>query len=197
VSRPLEIAVTSVRRRPALLVAAVVAVVGLAVASSVALAAATGAFQSQGAAPSGVCATPELAGAVMDVTVTDMGRGMMQGGGMGGSMRVLTSRASVPAGTVSLRVVNRGSLVHELVVLPLADGQQIGERAVGADNRVAETGSVGEASRTCGADSGDGIDPGALGWVTLDLAPGRYELVCNLTGHYVAGMYTELTVHAR
>jgi uncharacterized cupredoxin-like copper-binding protein len=33
-----------------------------------------------------------------------------------------------------------------------------------------------------------------VGWVTVTLAPGRYELVCNLPGHYVSGMYGELTV---
>lgn len=84
--------------------------------------------------------------------------------------------------------------MHELVVLPLAAGQQVSDRVVGGDNRVAETGSVAEASRTCGEGSGDGIEPGALGWVTVTLAPGRYELVCNLAGHYAAGMYTELRV---
>jgi uncharacterized cupredoxin-like copper-binding protein len=36
--------------------------------------------------------------------------------------------------------------------------------------------------------------PGASGWVTVTLPPGRYELVCNLPGHYAAGMYTQLTV---
>ncbi|MHB1235041.1 MAG: plastocyanin/azurin family copper-binding protein [Microbacteriaceae bacterium] len=36
--------------------------------------------------------------------------------------------------------------------------------------------------------------PGASSWVTLKLAPGRYEIVCNLPGHYSAGMYSELTV---
>lgn len=41
---------------------------------------------------------------------------------------------------------------------------------------------------------GEGILPSGSGWVTLDLQPGRYELLCNLPGHYRAGMYTELTV---
>ena len=40
----------------------------------------------------------------------------------------------------------------------------------------------------------DGIAPGAAGWVTLHLDPGRYELICNLPGHYAAGMYAELDV---
>lgn len=80
------------------------------------------------------------------------------------------------------------------MLLPLPAGQPVGERIVGADNRVDETGSRGEASRTCGAGAGDGIDPGAVGWVTLHLPAGTYELVCNLPGHYAAGMYTGLTV---
>jgi uncharacterized cupredoxin-like copper-binding protein len=32
------------------------------------------------------------------------------------------------------------------------------------------------------------------GWVTLQLAPGRYELVCNIKNHYHDGMFTELDV---
>jgi len=34
--------------------------------------------------------------------------------------------------------------------------------------------------------------PGTTGWVTLHLAPGRCELICNLPGHYARGMFTEL-----
>ena len=34
----------------------------------------------------------------------------------------------------------------------------------------------------------------AVGWVTLQLTPGRYELVCNLKNHYANGMYQELDV---
>jgi uncharacterized cupredoxin-like copper-binding protein len=30
--------------------------------------------------------------------------------------------------------------------------------------------------------------------VTLHLAPGRYELVCNEKNHYARGMFTELDV---
>ncbi|MEU6319776.1 sulfocyanin-like copper-binding protein [Streptomyces sp. NPDC047009] len=102
--------------------------------------------------------------------------------------------STVSAGKVTLRVSNRGALTHEVVVLPLPAGQVVGERAVGSNGKVAETGSLGEASRTCGTGSGDGIAPGATGWSTVTLEPGRYELVCNLPGHYAAGMYTELDV---
>lgn len=119
---------------------------------------------------------------------------MMQDASGGGMMRVLSNKAQVAAGTVSFRVANTGNLVHELVVLPLTPGQQPGNRTVGNGNRVSETGSVGEASSSCAAGPGDGINPGTIGWVTLHLSPGSYELVCNLAGHYSAGMYTRLTV---
>ena len=180
--------------RTRLVVPVAIAVLVLAGASTVAVAAATGGFRSTGTAPNGECSAPGLSGTVVNVHLVDMGGRMMMGGWGGGMMRVLTSRARVSAGTVSFRVVNTGSLVHELVVLPLTGTQRVGERAVGADGRVDETGSVGEASKTCGAGAGDGINPGAIGWVTLTLAPGNYELVCNLPGHYGAGMYAFLAV---
>lgn len=156
------------------------------------------------------CTVPALPGRVVDVALADMGPGMMHrpdgrgprnGGGYGGygagMMRVITRPATVPAGTVSLRVVNTGVLTHELVVLPLPAGQAAGQRPAGSDGRVGEAGSLGEASRSCGPGSGDGIAPGSVGWTTLRLLPGRYELICNLPGHYTAGMSTELDVTAR
>lgn len=164
------------------------------------------------------CAPPALAGAVVDVTVSDMGAMMgpgmnggpmmgpgmmgpgmmgpgMMNGGMGmGMMRLSANPISVPAGQVSLRVSNTGMLAHEVVVMPLGPGQAPGQRPVGANGEVDESGSLGEAARTCGPGKGDGIAPGAMGWTTLTLEPGRYELLCNISGHYGSGMYTELDV---
>lgn len=185
----------TLRASPRVVVAVGAAALVLAVASTVAFAAASGAFRSGWAAPNGQCSAPALTSTVVDVELANMGGSMMMNGGpVGGTMRVLASPQDVPAGAVSLRVANVGSLVHELVVLPLANGQQVGARTVGNDGRVDEAGSVGEASQTCGAGAGDGIDPEAIGWVTLNLQPGHYELICNLPYHYAAGMYTELRV---
>ena len=170
------------------------------------------------------CAAPALPGTVVDVTLADM-HGMMGPGGMMGSgwngqygpaqtgyrgpgmgmemmgmMRILINPATVPPGQVSFRVTNAGALNHELVVMPLAKGQYPGQRAIGPDGKVDEVGSLGEASRTCGADRGEdnpsnnGIAAGASGWTTVTLTPGRYELICNITGHYWTGMYAELDV---
>jgi uncharacterized cupredoxin-like copper-binding protein len=157
--------------------------------STVALAAASGAFTTH------VCKTPQRTGTVVQVTEMDMGHmptGMM--GGQYGTMRLLARPATVRFGAVSLLVRNVGSRTHELVVLPLADGASVGARAVRADGRVDETGSLGEASRSCGPGAGDGIKAGTTGWLTLTPAPGRYELVCNLKNHYASGMFAELDV---
>ncbi len=196
------------------------AVVVVAAASTVAVAAVAGAFESHSGSVSADvrtasgCTVPSLPGTTVAVRLADMGSrmgggsgGMMGGpdgdGAMGqggwrnfrpGVMRVLASPSSVPAGAVSLLVTNTGYLIHELVVLPLSAGQQPGTRPVGADGTVAETGSLGEASASCAAGAGEGIAAGSTGWVTLQLPAGRYELVCNLPGHYTAGMYTELDV---
>ena len=101
---------------------------------------------------------------------------------------------TMPAGEVSLVAENMGWGTHELLILPLAAGESAGQRAPGPDGTVDEAGSLGEASTSCGA--GDGIRAGALSWTTLTLAPGRYELICNLPNHYADGMYQEILVNS-
>ena len=53
--------------------------------------------------------------------------------------------------------------------MPLPANQSHGQRAIGTDGKVDEAGSVGEASRSCGADAGDGVLAGAA----LGAARGR------------------------
>jgi uncharacterized cupredoxin-like copper-binding protein len=196
--------IAAVRRDARLLIAACVAVVVLAAGSTVALAAATGQFDTRRPARtvrSSACgAAPALPGAVIEVSLSDMASMMRPSGQRGwrtwhaGMMRVAATPASAPAGTVSLRVTNVGVMRHELLVLPLPATAVPGQRAVGDDGTADEAVSLGEASRDCAAGSGDGITPGATGWITLTLPPGRYELLCNLPGHYAAGMFAELDV---
>lgn len=192
--------------------AAVVAAASLAAAAATATHPPPAGFSGPGAAR--VCTAPAFAGHTVDVTLSDMGAmmggrsypgGMMgdgyysAGNGAAGSggwmqmMRLTATPSAVPAGEVSFRVRNAGSLTHELVILPLPPGGA-GSQPAGSDGRVSERGSLGEASATCAAGAGEGITPGGTGWVTLHLAAGRYELICNLPGHYAAGMFTELDV---
>lgn len=190
----------------AIAIAAAALVLGVATTG---LMAASGAFHRAGPASwraqGARCAAPAATGSAVDVTVWDTGR-MMRGpnwpapnnghpGWYGmGMMRLVAHPTTVPAGKVTLRVINAGTLTHEAIVLPLPAGQGAGQRAIGSGGRVSEAGSLGEASRTCGSGAGDGIAPGAAAWTTVTLRPGRYELLCNVPGHYAAGMYTELDV---
>ncbi len=145
------------------------------------------------------CAAPNLPGTVVNVTLMNsggpmMGNGSMMGGARGGMMRLTATPSTVGAGQVSFVATNMGSLNHELLIVPLSGNQIVGTRPIQSDGTVDETGSLGEASNTCGAGAGEGIAPGSSSWVTMTLAPGRYELLCNLPGHYAAGMYTQITV---
>ncbi len=194
------------RVRPVLAIAT--ASVSFGVATTAALALFSGGLG--GPSAWAACDVPSLPGAVVNVSLTDMGAmmgpGMMGPGMMGhqqyghmpgmGMMRIAVDPSNVPAGPISLRVNNFGVLTHEVVILPLGPGQLPGQRAIGADGEVDESGSLGEASRTCGAGEGEGISPASTGWATVSLPPGRYELLCNIAGHYAAGMYTELDVTA-
>lgn len=143
------------------------------------------------------CTTPNLPGTIVNVALTNMAGPMMgQGGGrpFGGAMRLSTDHVTVAHGTVSFLATNGGSISHELVILPLPSSQTVGTRPIEGDGRIDEAGRLGEASNTCGKGAGQGIVPGSSSWVTVTLAPGRYEVVCNLPGHYAAGMYSQLTV---
>ena len=143
------------------------------------------------------CSAPRsLPGRIVNVTLGDMGMTQMMGGTapMGAHMMLRISPATVLAGRISLVVANMGWRTHELVVLPLAAGAAAGRRVPGVDGKVAETGSLGEASHSCGSGTGDGITSGTVSWTTLTLPPGRYELICNLPNHYADGMYEQLVV---
>jgi len=193
-------------KRPLLVGALVAAVIALVASGAVAVGAGSGGAipgrigSLSGSSP----AAPSLPGTVVNVSLTDMGGSMMgRGDGMmgqrngmmnGGAMSLSTDQAFVPHGTVSFVVTNGGSIDHEMVILPLPSYQAVGARAIGGDAKIDEAGSLGEASHSGGAGAGAGIVPGASGWVTVTLAPGHYELVCNLPRHYMAGMHTQLTV---
>jgi uncharacterized cupredoxin-like copper-binding protein len=176
-----------------LIIASVLAVLALAVGSA-ALVGVVATRQSSpvnGTFGTVSCPVPQQTGTTLDVTVTDGGDSMMGQAPMMATMRV-TPR-SVPAGQISFVVSNGGVLVHEMVVLPLpSDGP--GTRPTGTDGKIDESQSLGEASRSCASNTGDGIAPGSVGWTTMTLKPGRYELVCDEPWHYAAGMFDVLTV---
>ena len=159
-----------------------------------------GAFRFQGGPgrgfPDTACTPSRGTGTNVTFTAWDMGMGgWMMGGSFTGPMGFVPRAATVPAGPVTLTLDNAGSRPHELVVLPLAPGQRAGNRTVGPGDRVDETGALGEVDPVCPPGSGgDGTVPGGVSQVTLTLVAGRYEVVCNLPGHYGSGMFATLTV---
>ena len=143
------------------------------------------------------CKIPtNLKGSTVSVVLTDMGMRRMMGGiaPMGAHMRLVASPSNTSAGVTSIIVKNLGWRTHELVIMPLSGSQNSGERVPGADGKVSESGSLGEASKNCGKGVGSGIRSGSASWTTISLKPGRYELICNLANHYADGMYQELNV---
>lgn len=143
------------------------------------------------------CSPPRsLPGHIIDVTLGDMGMTQMMGGTAptGEHMMLRTSAATVPAGQISLVASNRGWRTHELVILKLAARAAAGQRVPASDGKVAETGSLGEASHSCASGTGSAIRSGGVSWTTLTLPPGRYELICNQPNHYADGMHAQLLV---
>ena len=76
---------------------------------------------------------------------------------------------TAPAGEVTFDIANDGAAPHQFTVAP--------------------AGSSGAPLADTGA-----MDAGATDTVTLDLAPGTYEIACHIPGHYEVGMKATLVV---
>lgn len=90
--------------------------------------------------------------------------------------KVVRSVASVRSGRVTFVVRNVGKLSHDFVVLRtnLAPG-----KLPVAGSRAKEVGRVGKTPV---------FGPGQTRRLTLTLKAGKYVLICNVPGHYKAGM---------
>lgn len=91
----------------------------------------------------------------------------------------------IDAGPVHLLIDNRGPDAHEFILLR-SDGSKLPMRDDGitADEDAVEPRTV---------DALEPAEPG-LRELDLDLAPGRYLMICNMTGHMLGGMRRELVV---
>ena len=156
-------------------------------------AAATGAFLA-------LAGPAHAAGSVVEVTlwdegadsVADVGHGMAMDGSTAGrpsgtSMGIEATPAVVKAGEVTFEVTNTSTdLVHETILVPApAEGKAVpydGQKGLIDEDAAGHLGEVSE------------LEPGKSGALRLDLKPGRYALICNVPGHYMAGMWTIVTV---
>ena len=94
---------------------------------------------------------------------------------------------SVRSGSTTFTVDNAGPSVHEFVVFQT----DLSPDALPVD----ETGNVDEEGEgVTHLDEIEDIGVGCAATLTLDLEAGNYVLICNLPGHYQAGMHAPLTV---
>ena len=97
--------------------------------------------------------------------------------------------ATTRAGLVDFTVSNAGPSAHEFLIFR-AD-QAPDALPTGSDGRVDESSD----QITKVFDSGDNIAPNGSKVFHAALTPGKYVMVCNLPGHYKAGMHEAFTVH--
>lgn len=102
--------------------------------------------------------------------------------------KVAMNRKTAEAGEVTFWIANKGTMEHEFLVvrtdypdgeIPL-DGDHFSEDAEG----VTVVDEIPE------------FEVGLIKELTLELAPGAYQLLCNIPNHYKNGMHVAFTVTA-
>jgi uncharacterized cupredoxin-like copper-binding protein len=105
----------------------------------------------------------------------------------GDKMAMTLDKTSVKTGKITFEVKNDASMTeHEMVVIKLKHKADKLPMIAGAD-RVDEDKlkSMGEVSE---------LKPGTGGKLALKMPAGNYVLICNIKGHYMAGMWSTFTV---
>ena len=114
------------------------------------------------------------------------------GGGTGGAaitvelsdFKIKPSVPSTKAGKVDFQIRNTAAMLHELKVIRTdVDEDKLPIDAAKAQAK--EDGKVGGM---------ENIPAGAIRTLSLDLAAGKYVLICNVAGHYQLGMHVAFKV---
>ena len=92
------------------------------------------------------------------------------------------------AGSVTFNLTNDGTIAHEFIVV--RSEKRAADLVADVDPA---TGRIDEAKLDVVGEQPE-YEPGTPGSVTLDLTPGRYVVMCNIQGHYKAGMYADLEI---
>lgn len=100
---------------------------------------------------------------------------------------IALSNSSPEAGSLTFEGVNEGTATHEFEVFEVPEG-------VDADALPVEDGVAAADEMLTVLDEVEDIAPGTTARLTIDLEPGTYAVLCNLPGHYGAGMHTTFTV---
>ena len=103
--------------------------------------------------------------------------------------RISASTATLSAGLISFDIVNRGPSTHEFVVFETdraPDRMPLGTDGLTIDEDSPAVRHIGELAQ---------VDVGRSTTLALRLSPGTYVFICNMEGHYLGGMHTQVTVH--
>jgi uncharacterized cupredoxin-like copper-binding protein len=98
---------------------------------------------------------------------------------------ITLDQSTVNAGTVVFDVKNAGTIIHEFVIIKTDVAPDKLPPSTGEPGQMLEDGSVGEI---------EDVEVGASKPLSLKLEPGKYVLICNLAGHYAAGMHVGFVV---
>ena len=92
--------------------------------------------------------------------------------------------STVPAGPQTFAITNDGPSTHEFVVFKTDLDQ----------DKLPVDGATVSEDRLDLVDEVEDIAPGVGATLTVELEPGGYVVICNIEGHYTAGMHAALTV---
>lgn len=112
---------------------------------------------------------------------------VFEGGEIGSPMTLTIDRSTIKAGETTFLVHNDAMTEeHEMVVVKLTSADQA-ISVIKSMHRVDEKAlkKIGEVAE---------LKPGADGQLKVKLVTGSYVLLCNIKGHYEAGMHAMLTV---
>jgi uncharacterized cupredoxin-like copper-binding protein len=93
--------------------------------------------------------------------------------------------ARLKAGPYELAVHNRGPDAHELLLIRTDGPLPMRPEGTTVDEDAVESSTVVKLEPE---------EPGSVSLLPADLTPGHYELICNMAGHYLGGMSSELVV---
>ncbi|MEX2032143.1 MAG: sulfocyanin-like copper-binding protein, partial [Dehalococcoidia bacterium] len=94
------------------------------------------------------------------------------------------SAATASAGAVAFEVTNRGQLLHEMLIIRT----DLAEDALPIDGVTVDESQLDVVAGTIE------LPPDQSQLLLTDLQAGAYVLVCNIPGHYNAGMHRAFTV---
>jgi hypothetical protein len=134
-----------------------------------------------------VVAALAMLGGVACSSSSSSSSGVSSAGGVSATEKdfsIVLSSSTSTAGPVTFNITNEGPSTHQFVVIKTNDAP---------DALPVKNGAVDESGLTI-VDENDGVPPSTTATLPVNLAAGSYVIICNVPGHYQAGMHTAFTV---